>query len=956
MKPFLYEIAQKIINEKQNTNDFCLVFPNKRTKYYFRRYYAEIIGKTSKPPRMKEMNELVLAVTGYTDAEKLTLLFELFKVFKEFNSSYSFDNFYRLGEIILSDFNEIDAWLANPEQLYQNIKDIKELDSRFMWLTEEQKQLLSNFWKVFISEQSSKEKEMFIALWNLLPQVYKAYTARLRKKEIGYKGLIYRVLSDKVGAGESLLSEYEKIIFIGFNALNKAELKFFNYFQKQGRAAFYWDADAYYIADKKQEAGDFIRKNLHDLGIKDKDFPNNLSKAKSIKLVGTSLNLNQAKLIHTLLKNLDVETLKKTAIITADESMLFPVLSALPETVDNVNVTMGYPFKLTPLYNFIYKFLQLHLYAEKHKQNVFYYKNVAAILAHPYVKEYNAELAEYLIKQINEQKIIYVSPQQLSFGDNKLMNLLFDFQKDDLNAQAILANLLNILFLFFDKKTNENEEENSLKNEYIFRAYKNIKRFREILNENDERLSLKLSTKILIQLLKADTIPFESNFEKGLQIMGLMESRNLDFEHVIILGLNEGVIPKINRAPTFISQSLRYAFGMPLIKHLDSVYAYFFYRILQKAEDITLVYNDLVSDSNSGEMSRFVLQLLYESNFNILHQRFNDDVFIRNRKPLSISKDEAVLKKLDRYILKDEQSENIKMFSASALNTYISCSLKFYFKYIADIKEPDSVDAMPSYAEFGILLHKIMELIYDNLSIKGTEIEEKDIAALLPDIDDFVAEAFKEIDKSEKNYKPQGIRIIEKEVLKDYAQTILKYDMKYAPFKIVSLENEDMYHTDLDVKFRGKDEKVKLFGIIDRIDKKNGVYRILDYKSGNELAAGGSLDKLFDKKIDKRNTHIFQALFYTYIVSRLSDFSDCLLRPSLYYARSMNRNTYSDSFSLTGSFGKAEIDENFTEIILQEFKDKLIALMDEIFDDALNFEMTENTKNCEFCEYSNLCY
>ncbi len=957
MKPFLFETAENIIkNNAENIRDCYLIFPNKRTKFYFRKYFAQIIGKTSKPPKMIEIGKLIREITGFEDAEKLTLIFELFKIFKEHNSNYTFESFYRIGEIILSDFNEIDAWLVNSEDIYRNIKNIKEIDSYFDWLTDEQKELLTNFWKIFLTEKSSKEKELFIGLWNLLPKVYRSFFDSLKKKNIAYNGMIYRILSDMIDSETIKTSEYQKVFFIGFNALNKAELKFFKYFKKETVTEFFWDADDYYFSDKKQEAGDFLRKNFKDLQLEFSSFPNNFLKNKNIKIIGTSLNISQAKILHPILAKENDEFIENTAIVTADESMLFPVLSALPESVEKINVTMGYSFKFTALYNFIVRFFKMHLFAERNKNKSLYFKDVINILKHPYVKDYNPDLSEKIISVINEENQIYINPDNLLKEEDKLTKMLFFVNKNDNNSQYFLDNLLNILFVFFDKSKLESEDKNnSLKNEYIFRAYKKIKQFREILIENNESLSLKLSSEILTQILKSDTIPFESESNEGLQIMGLMESRNLDFKNVIILGVNEGNLPDISRAPTFISQSLRYAFDLPLIKHQDAVFAYFFYRLLQRAENITLIYNDLVSDSNSGEMSRFILQLLYESNFEISHSHFNDEIFIKNNEFIEIQKDKSVLEKLNQYI-KDDNKQT-KAFSASALNTYLTCSLKFYFKYIANIKEPEVPEDELSPAEFGSILHYAAEHIYKDLNADNSNkiISKELIKEKSSEAEKYVSEAFKNHFKNIKNYSPEGIQLIVKNVLVSYIKTILKYDEKYAPFKIISLEKENFYNTLLNVKIDNKIQKVKLFGIIDRIDEKEGVLRIIDYKSGNKSDVITSIDNLFDRELKNRNSHAFQALFYALIISEMKDFSAKKFRPSLFYVRFMNRNEYSDILKIKNEKETILSDENNTKKFLSDFKEKLIELIEEIFCTDYSFKMTENEDKCKYCEFNKIC-
>ena len=965
MKPFLYETAEEIIkNYKDDLPNCCLIFPNKRTKFYFRKYYAQILGKTSRPAKMIEIGKYIRQLTGFEDAEKLSLIFELYKIFKKYSKDYSFDNFYRLGEIILSDFNEIDAWLADPKQIYKNIKDLKEIDTLFEQFTKEQIEILKNFWSNFLNEKDSNEKKIFLKLWNLLPEIYQTFTEELIKQKIAYNGLIYKVLSGYIDENKIDNEKYRHYFFIGFNALNSAELKFFNYFHKKGIAEFYWDVDNYYFSDKKQEAGDFLRKNFKDLNLKIPKMPDNFLKNKKISIIGTSLNINQAKLIHSVLKDKDKDYIENTAIITGDENMLFPVLSALPGNIEDVNVTMGYSFKLTPLYNFIAKYFQLHLFSEKYKKKSFYFKHVLNVLKHPYVNEYDSDTGNLLIKKIEEQKLIFINSEQLTGFENNLLKLIFRNYTDGYVSEQILSDLLNILFIFFDKKNKNAEEKlNTLKNEYIFRAYKKIKRFREILMENNEKLSLKLSSEILLQNLKSDSIPFESETDEGLQIMGLMESRNLDFKNIIILGMNEGLLPKISRSPTFISQNLRFAFNLPLIKHQDSVFAYFFYRLLQRSENISLVYNDLVSDSNSGEQSRFLKQLLFETDFDIKEIHFNDEIFIQNRHSIEIAKNEDVLSILDSYFYDEKNPEAGKAFSASTLNTYLSCSLKFYFRYIAGIKEPEVVKDEFTSAEFGSVLHKALELIYSDLNsiIDGKILKKDDIETMFPKTEEYVLKALKENFKNNKNYTPEGIQIIIKDVLINYVKAVLKYDQKYAPFIIVSLENNKFYNTLLNINYKGQNKQVKLFGIIDRIDEKEGVFRIIDYKSGAKKNEKFSITGLFDVENRNRDSHAFQALFYSLIVNNLQEFSDKKIRPSLYYVRSMNQTDYSDMLITENENDdnikiKLLLDENVTRKFLYEFHESLINLTEEIFNSEINFCQTKNKKICEYCEFNKICY
>ncbi len=952
MTPFLYETAYSIIKDnKNNLDNLCLIFPNKRTVFWFRKYYAQILNKASKPAKMTEIGRFIRELTGYGDEDKLSLIFDLYRVFKSFNDTekYTFDNFYKLGEIIISDFNEIDAWLVNPAQIYRNIKDLKEIDSQFRYFTDEQKELIKNFWANYLDEKSSEEKQMFLNLWNLLPAVYDKFTQELKEKKFGYNGLIYRIVWEMIGADEINTDKYEKYIFIGFNALNKAELELFKYFNKKGIAEFYWDIDRYYFEDNKQEAGDFLRKNIKDLELQLSCLPDNFKGNKKIKIFGVSSKMGQAKLLSSLLSNKNADYEKNTAIITADEDFLFPVLSSIPEHIQKINVTMGFSFKLTPLYNFIYRYIQVRLSAEKNKN--FYFKTALNILKHPYIIEYNSELCSEISKQINESKLIFISSGFFIKKQDKLLNIIFKKTDNKDNTDALLSDLLNILFVFFDKNSG-----NNLKNEYIFRAYKKIKRFREILRENSEKVSLKLASDLLLQLLKSDTIPFEGQTDEGLQIMGLMESRNLDFKNVIILGVNEGNLPKISKSPSFISQSLRYAFGLPLIKYQDAVFAYFFYRLLQRAEDITLIYNDVTDDKTPGEMSRFITQLLYETNLDIYHRHLNEDLFLPAKEKIIVKKDDKLKLRLRELFISG--NKKTRSLSASALNTYIDCSLKFYFRYVAGLKEKEKIEDELTAAEFGSVLHKALENIYSDIVSESDSkiITKNKITPKISQAENYVSQALKHNYKNPE-YKPEGIQIIIKNVITNYVKYVLYYDIRQTPFEIVSLERDKEYECEFKIKTDKGTEIVKLSGIIDRIDKKNDILRIIDYKTGKTYDKLFSLDSLFDSENKYRNRHVFQALFYTLILKEIPEYSDKKIKPSLFYVRSMNKKDYSEMppVIVNEDFKNKIIDENITEIIVPLFKESLRNLTEEIFSDEFSFSQTENKEKCEYCEFKGIC-
>ncbi len=961
MNPFLYDTAKDILNKyKTDIQSYCFVFPNKRTKFFFRKYYADIYGKSHKAPDMREIKNLVQDFTKLKEIDNLSLIFILYKIFKEVDkkNDYTFDNFYRLGEIILSDFNEIDNWLINPKQIFQNISDIKEIDAQFDWLTDEQKEVLKSFWINFSVENYSDEQKMFIELWNILPEIYNKFTETLLLQGFAYSGLKNRELSKLIDSLALKEKKYKKYLFIGFNALNKGEIKLLQHFRKSDKAEFYWDTDVYYHKDKKQEAGDFLRKNFNDLYLSEKDLPNNFVKQKQIDLIGVPLDIGQTKILPSIFKNYNTKNnAADTAIVLADENLLFPTLSSLPEEIEIINVTMGYPFKMTPLFGLLKQFINLHTASKKSGASSFYHKNVIDILRHPFVKDLESNLTSEIITEIQDRNIIYVSSKFLISKKSELLKLLFTNIPKENALDIFLTNILNILFLMFNKQKDENNNlVQSFENEYVHRAYIKTKQLREIFRENDTPVSVKLGAELLMQVLRTEQIPFEGNAVEGIQVMGVLESRNLDFKNVIIIGMNEGKMPSVSKKPTFISQSIRFAFGMPMIKYQDSVYAYLFYSLIQRAEKVSLIYNSLVNTSNAGELSRFILQIKNETNLKINEYQFNQSLSLKEQKEIIIDKNDEVLKILDNYFIKDNNKN--KKFSASAINSYIDCPLQFYYKYIAGFKQADEVEEEFSPAAFGSILHKALENIYEDIANKKANkiVEKNDIKEVYEKIDKYVENAFKTIFSKNDNYKITGSQIIVKNVIVNYVNIVLKKDELFSPFEIISVEDKDNHSTEIEVAtFKGK-QKVNIFGIIDRVDKKDGIYRVIDYKTGQQKNTFYSIEELFNSEKKTRAKHVLQTFIYAMIFKDSQYPIKVKLRPSIFYVRNMKSHNYSDAIFLKQYRKQIKVDENLTEEMLPEFSEKLTKLIEEIFNEKIPFTQTASKHNCEYCPFYDLCY
>lgn len=962
MDAFLKETASDILKNYSDKQDkICIILPNKRARMFFRKYYAELTGQVQWAPDMKTINLLIKNFTKLNEPDTLSLIFDLYDVFKSVSKEvvYDFDNFYRLGEIILSDFNEIDSWLVDPALLFRNVVNVEEIENVFQWLSDEQKEVLQKYWLSFSPEKQSIEKEKFLRLWNVLPAVYTEFRKKLSETNSAYPGLVFRILDENIKKKELDISKYEKYIFIGFNALNKVEENLFWYLKQNGKAHFYWDTDVYYQSDKKQEAGDFLRKNFRNLEINPTDLPVNLTKNKKIQIIGVPLEVGQAKLIPTVLEQYQIpKSGNDTAIVLANEKMLFPVLHSLPEDIEHINITMGYPFSETPLYNLLKLYLDLQLDQAKNTSNGYNYKHVISILRQPDIWEKTKPEPASIIDKIEKENLFLIPASLLLEAKNDLLRLIFSPLPDENSKEILLNNLLKILSLLFDDSKDENGEPvKTVDNEYIHKAYIKIKRFREILNKRETVFSIRLTIDLLRQVLRNEQIAFAGEAVEGLQLMGVLETRNLDFKNVIILGMNEGYFPSVGSNISFISQSIRYVFGMPLNKFKDSVFAYLFYRLIQRAENITIVYNSITT-GNTGELSRFAQQLKFESGLEISEKQFafKQDLIPPSPEMIFINKDEKVMSLLQKFVLEDDYCKT--RLSPSGINTYLSCSLQFYFRYIAGIKKANEIEEQVSPASFGTILHSALENLYTDYLKRSAkkDIEKEDFELFVPLVKSYTEQAFKKHygKENDTKFKFEGEQIIVLEVLIKYIEIVLSMDKKYAPFSISSLENESFFVSEIEIS---NSRKIGIKGIIDRVDFKEGVYRIIDYKTGKADKEFSSFEDLFspEKPVLKKN--ILQIFLYAWLFKQKNKKQETEVIPGIYDIRKMNEEKFSANIYQKYERGKSqEVNSKVFTQLLPEFIEGLTEVLNEMYDRTIPFIQTENKANCTWCDFKDICF
>ena len=961
---FLYQIAKKVYEHHYDAlGEVCIVFPNKRAGLFFSRYLSEITDKPVWSPVFMTIRELMQEFSGLQIADPLYLIFELYKSFrKEKKSEENFDEFYHWGEMLLSDFDEVDKYLVPAKELFRNLSDLKEIEDRFSALDKEQIEVIKQFWKWFDPEKKSEHQEEFVSLWEVLYKIYSGFKNKISNEGLVYEGMLYKQVAEKIINKQNLELKYSSYIIVGFNALSKAEDRLFEYLRDSGKAEFYWDWDQYYLDEGKefQEAGFFISRNRKKYPSAELDLTFNymLDKRKKIEFIGVPSEIGQTKILEQVfresygkIENLD----HKTAVVLPDEHLLMPVIYSLPEEISSVNITMGYPVKNTPVYGLVCNLIELQRsHRNKSGTNpVFYFKHILPILYSPYIQNIAGEEVKTIEQNINSKNIIYWSPGKEV--KNQLLRKIFTVVE---KVEDMSSYLLEILEYFHKQKTNEEKESSrfsALEREYVYNVYTSIKRLDDIIKAaKGIKLSLDIYYRLLNRYMRDMKIPFSGEPLSGLQIMGILETRTLDFENVVILSMNEGIFPRSRARYSFIPFNLRKGFGLPTIEHQDSIYAYYFYRLIQRARNIALIYDTSSGGLKTGEMSRFLTQMKYDKEVDIKERILGYKINIEKNDPVRIFKTERTLQILSEYIVNNNKAE--RYISPTALNMYLDCSLKFYFKYIAQLKEPDEVIEEIDPMVFGNLLHHSVNLLYK--PYEGKTVDLPVIKELINDpnkIRDFVNQSFIEIWFENDNIKMDNLEIsgksmVIRDVLSKYVVTMLETDLKYAPFRIIELEKKHW----LDIPFfhNGITEKVRVGGKVDRIDMVDGVTRVIDYKTGateNEIKMVSDLFIAGDKS---RKRAVLQTFIYALMLKKKE--SDTAVIPGIYSVRDIHNKNFDYRI-----FVKNDKKSKSPVMDISDYKVSMIELLkkviEEIWDTTIPFQQVDEPEICKYCPYKQLC-
>jgi len=969
MQGFLKKVASHLFEKHgSNINLLTIVFPNRRGEVFFTHYLNSLITEPMISPELITVNDLFSSLSSLHVPDRLSLILRLYKVYREYtNANELFDDFYFWGDMLINDFDQVDKYLVNAHDLFTNVTEIKEIDARFSALNKDEKERLGNFWKTLTGNDKTLNQQEFIRLWNDINGVYEKLKSRLVNDGLAYEGMLYREVAEQIINNNPSIFGNKHFVFVGFNALNRCEEVLFDHLQKYGKAVFYWDFDNYYLKDDTQEAGYFLRKNIvrfpHSGYLADCEILT--SSSKSMKIINVSSQVGQAQAAASELMGQFEGKLNfdETAVVLCDEELLLPTIFALPENIGSVNVTMGYPLKMTPVFSLITSLIDLQKNCRKSVDDIlFYNKDVVNILSHQLVIDFEPLKGKQLIDMILVNNAIYLSAKE--FGGNSLFRQMFVAPQNISELADYFPGILKTIFLHWKgKKTDEtiiksrqneiSQHDNvSLYREYLYQSVLAANKLKDIilndvikLFESDSFFSRDTFFRLLLQYLRGLAIPFDGEPLDGLQIMGILETRTLDFRNIIFLSMNEGIMPKISSSGSFIPYNLRRVFGLPTVEEQNAMYAYYFFRLLQRAENLTYIYDSSAGGLLTGEKSRYLYQLLLDSPFKILE--INTVFNIKNipYQPISIVKDENVMASLNKYL--NGNSE----LSPSAIDKFLTCPLQFYFRYSAGLAEPEEISEEVDPMLFGLLFHDTMENIYQPFI--GKVVEIKDLDTIINDqeliantiISSFRKIYFKGIKDGEK-VQLFGRNWLVFEVVKKYVNQILAVDRNRSPFEIVGLERK----VRISIPINESQQNVLIGGTIDRLDRVGNTMYILDYKTGKADLSFTLLSALFDKEEKTRNKAAFQILVYSYILNKNQPEYTVIL-PGIYSLREIFKDGYNPSL-YSKEIGNQQV--NFISIAAK-FEIHFRLILEEIFNIALPFSQTTNPENCKICPYRQIC-
>lgn len=1003
----------------------AVVFPNKRASLFLNQELAQQAAQRGASaddaaplwsPAYITISDLFRRHSDLEVADQILLVCRLYDVFIRITGykGETLDRFYNWGVLLLADFDDLDKNMADAEKVFSLVTDLHELDD-ISYLEPEQREALEHFFSNFTANHDSLMQEKFLHLWSKLYEIYTTFREELRNDGLAYEGMLYR---DVIEQGDAEAFEYDTYCFVGFNMLQQVEQRLFMRIKNmepvtddaQPRALFYWDYDNYYLNDD-HEAGHFIREYLALFpdALQNANHSNFLKhKGQQLTYISAPTENLQARYVHDwLLENDRWKAGARTAIVMSDEHLLQTIIRSLPDEITKVNITTGYPLSQSPIVSLLQQLIEMQTAGRIMGSDKYRLRYVSAVLCHPYA-QYISEHTAPLYQQLCNQKRFYPSRQELtevpvmevpetempiSEGADgaERANGANGAKTPNGNdvSETIIAEELQLLFKDLDTVTltgydtlSQNvrmilwlqsivkhiaqhpADLDALAKESIFRTYQVLQRLFSLSIDGTLDVDITTLRRLLMQIINTTTVPYHGEPIEGIQIMGILETRCLDFDHVLLLSCNEGNLPKGVNDSSFIPHSVRRAYGMTTVENKVGIFSYYFHRLLQRCGDVTLTYNSSTEGMNTGEMSRFMLQLMVEATektgINIRRIALQSGLEAVSFHPKPIVKSETIQKLLSKMLEKP--------VSPSSLGKYLRCQVMYYYIHVAGLNDhPDSDPDDMDNVTFGIVFHKAVENIYNNYVMVGEDgcVHAEDIERVLKNpkvIEDAIDEAFAtelfHIDIKQSAYRPEynGLQLINRRVIIRLLTDLLRYDKKSCPMRI--LGHEKWVYSNLNVSINGEERSVRIGGSIDRLDvvgSENSGYRmrVIDYKTGaNEQGKMKEVADIFDQKNIKIHADYFlQAMLYSHNVriSKQLNASNLPVTPELYFVQKIRHESFSPNLVIN-NMPLLDITEYEAEFITH-----LSQMIADIHNPALPFSPTDNIKTCETCAFRTIC-
>ena len=875
MKSFLEHVAEDLLSRYgTNLSRVAVVFPNKRASLFLNEHLARLAGKPIWSPSYITISDLFRSHSSLQVADPILLVCELHRVFTACTGiDETLDHFYGWGQLLLSDFDDLDKNMAPADKVLANLRDIHELDDT-SYLTPEQREMIKRFFSNFSEEHNSELKERFLRLWSHIGEIYHQFNTQLAEKQLAYEGALYR----QVVTDESIEFEYDTYVFIGFNLLQQVEQTLFRRLEQQGKAIFYQDTD---------------------------EVP-----PQHINYISAPTENIQARYISEWLNSDRIKDGRHTAIVLCNEGLLQTVIHCLPESVDKVNITTGYPLSQTSIASLINTLINMQVHGYSLRKQMFTRRWVESIKRHPY--------ASIMPDDFAKERYTEIQP---------LLHWLINI------TQTIATSKSAII-------------DSPLDTESLFRMYTLLNRLSGLVDSGILKVDVITLQRLIGQLITATSIPFHGEPAEGIQVMGVLETRNLDFDHVLLLSCNEGNMPRGVNDTSFIPYALRKAYGLTTVDYKVAIYQHYFHRLLQRASDVTILYNNATSDGKTAEMSRFMLQLMVENKTPISFLTLKAGQTPQLHAPKTIEKTPDVIAQMQKRFSKEEGG-----ISPTAINSYLRCQLRFFYRYVCEIAEPDSTeDDLIDNRLFGNIFHKAAQVIYTPFigkTISSMMLEEllKEEVTIERAVDEAIKQEFFKINDPSRPLPPlDGLQIINREVIIKYIRQLLEVDRRFTPFRIIDLEKWEF------TEIGG----FKVGGIIDRLDS---IYntetgedqiRVVDYKTGSRNASSlPDVASIFSSEAIKDHSDYFlQTFLYAHIVRSKSPNK---VSPCLLFIQHAGGKDYDPTLSI----GKEPVTDIAT------YSDEYISLFEnllaEIFNPQLSFTPTDDRRRCETCPFASLC-